>query len=167
MKSCTLRWFVIFSRACEKLREQNQFAREAIVFIRTDPFRQSSWPMGGSIRLALPEPSADTRPWLQRLRPALEKIFNEGCEYKKGGVVLLDLCGSHSFQGDLLATQSLQEKQGQDSIMTVLDAVNHRFGRNMLRPASVGFAKQDWHMNQQLLSRCYTARWSDLLTIRT
>ncbi|WP_420795609.1 DUF4113 domain-containing protein [Endozoicomonas atrinae] len=44
---------------------------------------------------------------------------------------------------------------------------NHRFGRNMLRPASVGFEKQDWHMNQQLLSRCYTTNWSDILTINT
>ncbi len=155
------------SRACEKLRAQKQFAREAILFIRTDPFRQNSWPMGGSIRMALPEPSADTRPWLHLLRPALEKLFHEGGEYKKGGFVLLDLCRSQSFQGDLLAIPPHPEAPEKESVMTVLDAINHRFGRNMLRPASVGFEKQDWHMNQQLLSRCYTTRWPDILRINT
>ncbi|WP_238593825.1 DUF4113 domain-containing protein [Endozoicomonas atrinae] len=50
--------------------------------------------------------------------------------------------------------------------MSVLDAINQRFGSQTLRPASVGFESQQWHMNQQALSPCYTTQWGDIIRVK-
>ncbi|WP_366556849.1 DUF4113 domain-containing protein [Endozoicomonas ascidiicola] len=36
--------------------------------------------------------------------------------------------------------------------MSVLDAINQRFGSQTVQPVSVGCESQQWHMNQQALS---------------
>ncbi len=150
------------SRACEKLRAQSQFACEAILFIRTDPFRKEPQ-YCQSIRLAVPVPTNDTRLWLVQLEAALEAIYQDGVEYKKAGFILMDLSSAEGFQGDLLSTDTLPETS---AMMTVLDQVNQRYGRHMLKPASIGFKPMDWHMNQQSLSKKYTTKWEDILDVR-
>ncbi|MCW7552869.1 Y-family DNA polymerase [Endozoicomonas gorgoniicola] len=149
------------TRACEKLRSQQKFAREAVVFIRTDPFKEAPQ-YCQSIRLVAPSPTNDTRLWLQQITPALDALYQQGYEYKKAGFMLLDLCGSQSFQGDLLSMNSLPEAS---EMMKVLDAVNQRFGQQTLKPASIGFQPAGWCMSQQSLSPKYTTRWSDIMTV--
>ncbi|MGI9275674.1 MAG: Y-family DNA polymerase [Endozoicomonas sp.] len=149
------------SRACEKLRSQQKFAREASLFIRTDPFKENPQ-YCQSIRLAVPNPTNDTRPWLQQIEPALEAIYREGYEYKKAGFMLMELCDGKSFQGDLLTMNSLPETS---PMMTVLDAINQRYGSHTLKPASIGFEPKAWHMNQKALSRKYTTCWDDILIV--
>lgn len=150
------------SRACEKLRAQNQFAREAMLFVRTDPFQQNQPQTSRTIKLQVPSPTSDTRAWLHQLGNALEVIYQPGYEYKKAGFALLELSHDQGYQGDLLVAQSFPEN---DALMSVQDAINRKYGRNTLRPGSVGFTKQDWHMNQQSLSQCYTTNWAEIMTV--
>lgn len=150
------------SRACEKLRSQHRFASTAIAFVRTDPFKEGLPRTSRSIKLMTPTPTSDTRLWLQQLPAALDILFQEGFEYKKAGFVLLDLCSAHNIQGDLLVATAINNTR----MMTVLDAINQRFGRQMLRPASVGFANQRWHMNQRMVSPAYTTNWQEILSVR-
>ncbi|WP_257263398.1 Y-family DNA polymerase [Endozoicomonas sp. ONNA2] len=150
-------------RACEKLRKQQQYAREAILFIRTDPFKADLPQTGRSLKLMVPSPTSDSSAWLQQLNPALDVLFQAGYEYKKAGFALMDLCTELGFQGDLLAAAS---PPGNTRMMTVLDAINQRFGSQTLRPASVGFQVQQWHMNQQVLSPSYTTQWSEIMTVQ-
>lgn len=152
------------SRACEKLRAQNQYAREAIIFVRTDPFQQNLPQTSRSVKLQAPSPTSDTRTWLYQLGAALEVIYQPGYEYKKAGFALMELCRDQGYQGDLLMTQSLPENS---AMMNVLDAINRKYGRNTLRSGSVGFTKQDWHMNQQSLSHCYTTNWAEIFTVKS
>ena len=149
-------------RACEKLRSQHRFAGTAVAFVRTDPFKAELPQTGRSIRLMTPVPGSDTGIWLQQLPAALDILFQEGFEYKKAGFALLDLCSAHNVQGDLLVETAINNTQ----MMTVLDAINQRFGRQTLRPASVGFATQRWHMNQQTLSPAYTTNWREIMPVR-
>lgn len=149
-------------RACEKLRSQERFAGTAIAFVRTDPFKEELPQTSRSIRLMTPIPGSDTGIWLQQLPAALDVLFQEGYEYKKAGFALLDLCSAHNVQGDLLVETAINNTQ----MMTVLDAINQRFGRQTLRPASVGFAAQRWHMNQQTLSPAYTTSWREIMPVR-
>ncbi|WP_419832798.1 Y-family DNA polymerase [Endozoicomonas atrinae] len=150
-------------RACEKLRKQKQYSREAILFIRTDPFKDNLPQTGRSLKLMAPSPTSDSSLWLQRLTPALDVLFQEGYEYKKAGFALMDLCSDQGFQGDLLTATSSPENT---RMMSVLDTINQRFGSQTLRPASVGFESQQWHMNQQALSPCYTTQWRDIIRVR-
>ncbi len=151
------------SRACEKLRAQNQFAREGIIFIRTDAFQQNQPQTSRSLKLIVPSPTSDTRPWLQQLGAALELIYQQGYEYKKAGFALMELCRDQGYQGDLLMAQSLPKTT---PMMSVLDAINRKYGRNTVRPGSVGFNKKGWHMNQQTLSQSYTTNWAEIVTVK-
>ncbi len=148
------------TRACEKLRGQNQFAREAVVFIRTDPFREEPQ-YSQSIRLAVAIPTDDTRPWLSQIEPALDAIYIEGYGYKKAGFMLMDLTSSIGIQGDLWDSAVAETSP----MMSVLDQINQRFGSQTLKPASVGFEKMNWHMNQNNLSRNYTTQWQDVMDV--
>ncbi|WP_461538408.1 Y-family DNA polymerase [Spongorhabdus nitratireducens] len=149
------------SRACEKLRRQQKLAREAILFIRTDPFRNDTAQYNRSIRLALPNPTNDTRPWLRLLVPALNTLYRQGFEYKKAGFVLLDLCTETSLQNDLIQPPAVIKPD----LMPVIDSINQRFGRHTIRPAAMGFQPQSWHMNQQHCSPHYTTCWNDIMKV--
>ena len=151
------------SRGCEKLREQNQFAKEVIIFIRTDPFRKNRCQANKSVRISVTVPTNDCRPWLQQLPLVVETLFQDGCEYKKAGVLFMELCRANNYQINLL------EPQGEPQIspiMSVMDDINRKFGRNSLKIGSTGTKAQNWHMKQQSLSQCYTTCWSDILQVK-
>ena len=152
------------SRACEKLRAQNQYAREALLFIRTDPFRDDPQ-YCQSVRLSVSRPTQETQPWLNQLSAALDAIYLEGYEYKKAGFMLLELCQSDSYQDDLFSKSA---NCGKSRPMDhVADAINQRFGSNTLKSASIGFNASPWHMKQTQLSPRYTTSWQDILRVRT
>ena len=49
-------------------------------------------------------------------------------------------------------------------LMSAMDRVNDREGRDVLRIAEQGFARR-WTLRQERLSPCYTTRWADFMTI--
>ena len=49
----------------------------------------------------------------------------------------MELTASKGFQGDLLASENLPETS---AMMSVLDQVNQRFGRQMLKPGLYRFS---------------------------
>ncbi len=149
------------SRACEKLRAQGKFAREAMILIRTDPFRDAPQ-YNANLTLSLPEPTCDTRRWLQLIRPGLEKIYREGFGYRKAGFMLVDLCDGAGFQADLWSAQVLPETP---AMMQVVDAINRRYGKQTLKPAAAGLTERPWHMARKLLSPSYTTCWGDVMKV--
>ena len=151
------------SRACEKLREQSKFAAEAIVFIRTDPFREGLPQDSQSIRLPVPVATNDTRAFLKQLGTALDRIYRKGLEYKKAGVILCELSDSQNYQVDLWSDNCSPEAS---TMMRVIDEVNRKFGKNCLHAASINLGSQKWHMKQAALSPRYTTEWNNLLKVK-
>lgn len=149
------------SRACEKLRRQGKYASEAIIFIRTDPFKDNLPQYTNSIRLTSIVPTNDTRSWLSQLSSALDQIYRDGFEYKKAGFMLCDLCDGTGFQGDLLSGVNLAETS---PMMSVLDAINKKYGQNTLRSGASGLG-QKWPMKRVSLSPKYTTSWKDIPTV--
>ncbi|WP_252180413.1 Y-family DNA polymerase [Endozoicomonas sp. 4G] len=150
------------TRACEKLREQNKFASTAIAFIRTDPFKNHLPQSCQSVQLGVPAPTNDTRQFLRQLEPALRQIFRQGFEYKKAGFMLIDLCNSEGFQGDLISGTLLPDTS---PLMSVMDSINQRFGANTLHPAALNLGRKQWHMRQESLSPKYTTCWNDIVKV--
>ena len=150
------------TRACEKLRVQNKFAGTAIIFIRTDPFKEDLPQSSQSVKLTVPAPTNDTRAFIKNLEPALRQIYTQGYEYKKAGFMLMDLCDSGSYQGDLLSGVLMPETS---PMMTVLDTINRKFGTNTLRPATSDLGNNQWKMKQQNPSPKYTTCWNDIVKV--
>ena len=77
---------------------------------------------------------------------------------QKAGVVLSEITSNTLRQDDLFAEPQLVEES---KLMAVLDSVNERFGRGVLRISSQD-AGQEWGMRQERKSPAYTTNWDDV-----
>ncbi len=152
------------SRACQKLRQEQQQACQLTVFLRTSPFaRQPFYADSRSGRLALP--SSDTRDFLQLLPALLAGIWRDGHRYSKAGVMLTDFYPALLVQPDLFASSSSADPTGRGAqLMQVLDLINHS-GRGKVWFAGQGM-RQAWQMKRQYLSPAYTTNWQQLAWVR-
>jgi DNA polymerase V len=149
------------SRAAEKARAQKSHANSISVFIQTSPFAQSPY-YGGSLTVALPSPSNDTRLLVKTALWIVKRIYKPGYVYQKAGVLLNDLVPVEGRQRDLFF-DALESKYAQSAkVMAVLDCINQRYGRQTLKLGSEGF-KAPWKMKQNFKSPSYTTNWNELI----
>ena len=151
------------TRAAEKLRDDESVAGIVHVLIETNGHRKDlpQYASGATGRLAV---ATGYTPSIVRAALAcLEDIFREGYQYKRAGVMLLDICPKAHVQQDLFHSDAHRAKH--DRAMQALDGLNRRFGRNTVSPAAVG-VRRAYRMNQQRLSPCYTTRWNDVVKVK-
>lgn len=149
------------ARASKKLRKQDSYAGKISVFIRTNPFRKDLAQYNCSTFVNLVHPTSDVRQITKWANICLKQIYREGYHYKKVGVYLDNLKEECFSQGDLLNPEPFQISEQSKQVMTVLDAINGKFGQGVLRTASEGFSKE-WGMKQSRRSPCYTTNWDEL-----
>lgn len=148
------------SRACEKLRKQGGVAKSMTLFIRTSPFSDKA-SYNNSIPLSLNQYTADTATFIKVGRYALKRIYKEGYEYQKAGIMLFDIVP------DNLQQLCLFQPEKYDGIsrnrMKLIDHINSKFGNRTLRLASE--SNKRWYMNQNYLSPRYTTCWDEILKV--
>lgn len=148
-------------RAGEKLRRHGLQASAMQVFMHTNRFNNDP-SYANQVTLDI-EPTADSLALIGTATRAARAMWREGYRYAKAGIVLLDLYQPHDLPvADLFATRDPERSR---ALMTALDAVNGRFGRNTVRPGAVA-ATPAWGMRRGNLSPCYTTRISDILRIK-
>ena len=145
------------SMAAAKLRGQKSCAASLLVFIDTNPYRDDLPQYSRHIIMRLPVASNSTQELIHHALEGLRKIYRPKYFYKKAGVMMMDICSENAVQGNLFDTI---DRKKHKSLMTVLDSVNNRYGRNTLKFACMGDGKA-WHIKQERLSPCYTTRLSD------
>ena len=57
------------------------------------------------------------------------------------------------------------ESERKQKLSSVMDALNHRWGKGTLKSALVNSPKADWKMKRERLSRAYTTRLSNILVV--
>lgn len=151
------------SRGAQKLREQKSKARSLLIGITTNGFSKTDKQYRNSINLQLPEHTSDTTHFVNAARIGLKKIFKSGFKYKKVSIMYQDLCDQDAVQGNLFDPfpQSTQSNE----LMGVLDGINSRFGKGVVRIASEGF-NRGWEMRANHKSPAYTTRLSDIISVR-
>ena len=95
---------------------------------------------------------------------ALGKIFREGYRYKRAGVLLGELV--QPVAGGQMSLFDDVDHARHERLMSALDAVNTRFGRNAVRTAAQSPGGSARLTQQNRLSPCYTTQWKEALTIR-
>lgn len=153
------------ARACEKARRQELVASRVYVFVRSNPFRQDLKQYINSMEYRLVNPSSDTRTITKVAKLCLKKLFKAGIHYKKVGVMLEELIPCNPNQQDLFNPLSDELREHSEQLMTVLDRINQRFGSQTIRLAAEGYSRV-WKMRSELLSPCYTTRWSELPRVK-
>ena len=145
-------------RASEKLRAQNSYCTKVRVSIRTGMFNPDEAKYARGVVVTLPYPTDDVRLLTKAAVDAVDSVFQPGFRYSKAEVMLLDLRQPGEFSDDLFA---LNQPAEATRVMSVLDAINQRWGRGTLRAASVP-VNPAWGMRRELMSQGYTTRLDQL-----
>lgn len=149
-------------RAAEKLRAQNSLCKKIRVSIRTGMFNPEEAKYANGALVELPYPTNDVRLMTKAATEAVNRLFRPGFKYSKAEILLLDLRQPGEYTDDLFAHS---QPAVADKVMGVLDEINGRWGRGVLRLASVP-AAPGWAMRRDLMSRSYTTKIDQLWTVK-
>lgn len=145
----------------EKLRAEGSCASTVTVFLTTNPFDLSQVQYGGSRKFQLTTPTNDSLEIVKTAIKALKQVYRLGLIYKKAGVVVSDIVPENQVQLSLFDNVNRQKRK---CLMTSVDQINKRIGKDKVRLAAQGFDRK-WRLKQEHLSPCYTTRFADLLTV--
>lgn len=159
-----------FASACAaKLRQQHSAAGYITVYILTNYFREDLPKYYNSITINLPEHTDSTMELVTSSLQGLKQIYRKGFLYKKAGVMVGDIVPANGVQQNLFEQRDVEKMK---SINEVLDKVNARYGRDILKIAVQGGldekerAKEKWVMKRSNLSRNYTTDIKDVINIK-
>ena len=144
------------SRAAEKLRQQQLSAGAMQVFVSTGRFATPCYRQSQTLTLAAA--THHTAALIQQALEAAKRVYRSGYAFKKAGVTLLDLVPATTSQLSLLHPASGWQPE---ALMSVMDAINRRYGAGTLQYAVCG-QPSGWQTKSEQRSPCYTTRWSQL-----
>ena len=151
------------TRVGEKLRRERRHARQMMIFLHNSPFDAKEPYFSRQASFQLHYPTSDTAELIHQACNALARIFRPGIRYNKCGVMLTELTPDTEHQGDFLDTRDTARSK---QLMTTLDAINRRMGRDSVFYAASGI-KRDWAMAATMKSRHFTTDWQQLLRVTT
>ena len=155
------------ARAAATLRREGLTAGVVQVQIGTPPFRDDEPQYHPSRAVPLPLATADTPRLIRAALAGLGALYRPGYRYQRAGVVLLDLAPAGARSGDLFAPLSAAGEARRAGVMTVMDDINRRWGRETLRYLAEGGAGgQTWRMRRERLLPAYTTEGGELLGVR-
>jgi len=147
-------------RAAERIRSESLAASCVSVFVRTNPFdKKSAYYSNGASR-TLSHPTHDSITIIETSLLLTKRIFKNNYQYKKAGVLLSGLCDESEIQETLFEKNYNQNSD----LMSAVDAINYRYGRDTLQMASeckVG----NWKQKRENCTRNYTTQIDRLLLV--
>jgi len=147
-------------RAAERIRSESLAASCVSVFVRTNPFdKKSAYYSNGASR-TLSHPTHDSITIIETALLLTKRIFKNNYQYKKAGVLLSGLCDESEIQETLFEKNYNQNSD----LMSAIDAINYRYGRDTLQMASeckVG----NWRQKRENCTRNYTTQIDRLLLV--
>jgi DNA polymerase V len=154
--------FTFAGRACAKLRRLELVACRFQLFVLSNRFRSDRPQFSKGCECHLTPASNDTREICRLIGEHLGRIWKDGLQVKKAGVLLLDLCRPEDAPRDLFSDQCRLE----NPLMKALDQLEGRFGREIVTIGrSISGKRPDWYMVAENKSPNYTTRWSDIPAI--
>jgi DNA polymerase V len=94
--------------------------------------------------------------------PLVEELYRPGTKYLKAGVMLGDIVPDNSIQGNLF----VPEKQNNHrALMDAIDNLNFSMRDDVVKYLASGLTR-NWKMRQELRSRRFTTRWSELYIVK-
>ncbi len=144
-------------RVAEKLRRERLAATVLAVCLTTNTFKEGPQ-YSNALTLKLPIATDSTADLIRSALQGIRAIYRDGYHYKKAGVMLTGLVSASQIQADLF---DAQDRGKSKRLMSVLDAVNDRWGAGTLHYASSGFTTA-WRTQFHRRSPAYTTDWNAL-----
>lgn len=144
----------------EKLRRQNSNCNALMVFIHTNEHRKDHAQYSRNIVMPLPFPSNSAIELNRYALQALKRIFIKGYQYKKAGVIAMDLTPAEAGQMRLFGDSDSRHQP----LMLAVDHLNRQHGMQKVRLAAQAPGRI-WKMKQAHCSPHYTTRFKDIINI--
>lgn len=162
------------SRCAEKLRKQDTVASIVGVFVSSNPFREDLLQYWKYQETRLITPTSSTIPIVQAASEVLDKIFIQGVQYKRGGVIVMGISPNSPIQQDLFDVNAEQIEK-MNKLDKVIDRINKCYGSETIvigaqqytQPGGKGradvFANAIKH---DFKSKNPSTRWSDIIKLK-
>ena len=137
--------FYFTTRALEKMRWNNLAVKTVTVFMHTDRFRPVPHKYFGKHTYKSVYYSDATSEIYTWVAACLENAFRPGFQYRKAGVILSDLISPDEITTRLFEQMDFERRH---SLSKIIDEVNYRYGRDMVRFAALE-ARGDWQGKSQ------------------
>ncbi|WP_335969851.1 Y-family DNA polymerase [Acinetobacter bereziniae] len=147
--------------AVKKLRRQNGLTGCVIAFAHSNPFDTKKPFYKASVSVSFSEPTDSAAMIIKRVLRQLDKVYKEGVEFKKCGVILTCIESKSRYVPDLLADYDLIQKN--ENLQSVLEQVDERFGKKLaIGPCLL--KDRAWSMSREKLTQNYFS-WDGLLEV--
>lgn len=161
------------SRCAEKLRRQHSVCNIMTVFIATNWFRKDLEWYQGMINVTLHTASSNTTELVAAASGALDRLYREGLNYKRAGVIVSGITPDNAVQLDMFESD-VERRKRLDSISRTADGINRRMGTETVvlaaqqYPADPKTGKAP-HFKDAILHNlrtpCYTTNLHDIITV--
>ena len=162
------------ARCAEKLRMQQTVASSVGVFLNTNAFREDLAQYWKFQEQRLITPSSSTITITQTATDVLKKIYRQGYQYKKAGVIVMGIGADSPIQQDLFDINA-EQFQKMRRLDEVVDRINRMHGSETIVLGAQQYTKKDGKgkadvfanaIKHDFKSKNPTTRWSDIVKLR-
>ena len=162
------------SRCAEKLRKQNTVASIVGVFVSSNPFREDLLQYWKYDEKRLITPTSSTIPIVKAASEVLDKIFIQGVQYKRGGVIVMGISPSSPIQQDLFDVNAEQIEKF-NRLDKVIDRINRLYGSEAIVIGSKQYTQKNGKGKAEVFANAIkhdfrsknpTTRWSDIIKLK-
>ncbi len=162
------------ARCAEKLRQQHTVASIVAVFVNTNVFREDLSQYWNFQEQRLITPTSSTIAITETANAVLKKIYRQGYQYKKAGVIVMGVTADSPIQQDLFDVNA-EQFQKMRRLDEVVDRINRMQGSETIVLGSQQYTRKDGQgkadvfanaIKHDFRSQNPTTRWSDIIKLR-
>lgn len=162
------------SRCAEKLRRQDTVASIVGVFVSSNPFREDLLQYWKYDETRLITPTNSTNFIVKAAAEVLDKVFIQGVQYKRAGVIVMGIAPSSPLQQDLFDINAEQIEK-MKRLDKVIDRINRCYGSETIVIGSQQYTQKDGKGKAEVFANAIkhdfksknpTTRWSDIIKLK-
>ena len=162
------------ARCAEKLRRQQTVASSVGVFLNTNSFREDLAQYWNFQEQRLVTPTSSSITIVQTANEVLRKIYRQGYQYKKAGVIVMGIGADRPIQQDLFDINA-EQFQKMKRLDEVIDRINRMQGSETIVLGSQQYTKKDGKGKADVFANAIkhdykspnpTTRWSDVIKLK-
>ena len=161
------------ARCAEKLRQQGTVASSVGVFLNTNAFREDLAQYWNFQEKRLLTPSSSTITITQAASDILKSIYRQGYQYKKAGVIVMNIGPDSPIQQDLFDINA-EQFQKMKRLDEVVDRINRMHGSETIVLGSQQYTQKDGKGKADVFANAIkhdykspspTTRWGEIMKL--
>ena len=161
------------ARCAEKLRMQHTVASIVGVFLNTNMFREDLPQYWNFMEQRLVTPTSSSITIIQTADEVLKKLFREGYQYKKAGVIVMGIGAESPIQQDLF-DMNAEQIQKMRRLDEVIDRINRMHGTETIVLGAQQYTQKNGKGKAEVFANAIkhdfrspnpTTRWADVIQL--